>query len=118
VATLPEILKNGNMGNLMDWLESFTLPADDIAVKINHGYIAGLMEGAGYVENDGVGNSPEWFSNQERMGRYIVGQAIACLKSGMPPHGITLSFVAKWRGLNCSNDHREQSQTGACSATE
>jgi hypothetical protein len=103
VAALPEILKNGNMGNLMDWLEFFTLPADDIAVKINHGQIADLLESAGYVENDGVGNPPDWFSNQDRMGRYIVGQAISCLRMNMPPHGVTLGFVKKWRGLNCSN---------------
>ena len=99
VAALPEILKTGGLGNLMDWLESFTIPADDIAVKINHGYI----------ENDGVGNSPEWLSTQDRMGRYIIGQAISCLRMNMPPHGVTLGFVKKWRGLNSSSDRSELS---------
>ena len=104
VSALPEILQNGDMGNLIGWLESFTLPADDIAVKIDHARLAGMLEGAGYVENDGCGNPPEWFSTRERMGRYIVGQAIACLRRGLPPHGVTLGFIKKWRGLNGSNE--------------
>lgn len=103
VSKLSGILKIGDVGNLMDWLESFTPAADDIAVKIDHARLAEMMEAGGYIENDGCGNPPEWFNTQERMGCYIVGQAIACLRRGMSPHPVTLGFIEKWRQLDGLN---------------
>lgn len=96
---LPEILKRKDLTPLMDWLQSFTAFADDVAVKLDHTKLARTLEGAGYIENDGCGNPPSWFNTRERMGRYIVGQAIACLHRNMPPHPVTLNFVERWRAL-------------------
>lgn len=108
IRSLPGLVENNNMDHLMGWLHSFVEHADDIGVDMNaaanlngggHEWIAILFESKGYKENHHVGQSPEWFNTRERMGQYIIGQAINCLRRGMPPHPITQSFVAKYYAL-------------------
>lgn len=108
VRGLPGLVENNNLDHLMGWLHSFVEHADDIGVDMNaaanlkgggHEWIAILFESKGYKENPHVGQPPEWFNTRERMGQYIIGQAINCLRRGMPPHPITQSFVAKYYAL-------------------
>lgn len=84
---------------LMLWLKSFAQDADDIGVTFSKERLAAQLEAAGYAENEHVGENPEWFSTRPRMARYIVGQALNCLRIGMGPHPITGSFVDKYLAL-------------------
>lgn len=102
VGILPGILGLKDMDALMGWLSSFTEVADDIGIdwKVVNGFGGDRYEwicvnliAAGFHRNDLTGNPPEFFSTRERMGRYIVGQAIDCMGRDMPPHQITHKFI-------------------------
>lgn len=86
------------MDVLMDWLYNFTEVADDIDVKYNSAEIIKVLESK-YVENAYVGDPPNSFNNKDKMGKYIIGQAINNLKSGMPPHSICMKFIEDYRKL-------------------
>lgn len=94
LAVLKDIV--GDHDKLMLWLKSFTEDADDIGVQFTKARLADELEAAGYAENEHVGQKPEWFCTRKRMTHYIVGQAINCLRIGMPPHPVTASFVEKY----------------------
>lgn len=93
---LPTVLKTGKLDKAMKWLQSFQPPSDDVDVKFNHTGIVSTFMMFGYAENENVGHPSEWFNTRERMGRYVIGQAINCLKHGMPPHGRTLHFCKEY----------------------
>ena len=97
---LSSILLSGSTDELMDWLKSFALVADDVSVKLDTAALAAKFEAAGFKENESVGQKPEWFNTRPRMAGYIVGQVINCLKRGMPPHPVTASFVEKYQALS------------------
>jgi hypothetical protein len=97
---LSSILLSGSTDELMGWLKSFALVADDVSVKLDTATLAAKFEAAGFKENEGVGQKPEWFNTRPRMASYIVGQVINCLKRGMPPHPVTVSFVEKYQALS------------------
>jgi hypothetical protein len=103
IYALPKVLAGGRLDDAITWLKQFTNPADDIEVKFNASEVARSFIAYGWKENDCVGEKPEWFNSKYRMGRYIVGQAINCLKMGMAPHGITLSFIEKYEALPVSS---------------
>lgn len=89
------------MGKMIDWIDEFAPLADDIGISIEYNpyEMASKLEMAGFIENEGVGYDKDWFDTKEKMGRYIIGQVINCLKKGMPPHPITSSFIEKYRQL-------------------
>jgi hypothetical protein len=91
---LPGLIKDQDM--LMLWLKSFSQDADDTRVTFSREHLIEQLEKAGYVENDCVGEKPEWFNTRQRLARYIVGQALQCLKIGMSPHPVTGNFVDKY----------------------
>ena len=97
--SLSSILLSGSTDELMGWLKSFAPISDDVCVKFDTAAVAAKFEAAGFKENEGVGKKPEWFNTRNRMARYIIGQAINCLKRGMPPHPITVSFIEKYESL-------------------
>jgi len=97
---LSSILLSGSTDELMSWLKSFALVADDVSVNLDTAALAAKFEAAGFKENEGVGQNPEWFNTRPRMAGYIVGQVINCLKRGMPPHPVTVSFVEKYQALS------------------
>ena len=97
--TLVENTEEDSPDSLMDWLYSFAEIADDIRLEFNKYELAKKLEDAGFVHNQYVGNSPEWFNTRQRMARYIVGQVIDCLLGGMPPHPVTMTFIEKYREL-------------------
>ncbi len=99
VATLADVLREKPLPVVMAWLDDFTTHADHIGVEYDRTEVATIFEQAGYKSDEGVGNPPEWFNTQERMGRYIIGQAINCLRMGMGPHPITHSFIEKFNAL-------------------
>lgn len=105
IRSLPGLLEINNLDHLMGWLHSFVEHADDVGVDFNAAagltsggleWIAVLFEAKGYRQGEGVGQSPDWFTTRERLGRYVIGQALECIRSGMPPHPITQKFVADY----------------------
>lgn len=81
---------------LLKWAEELTESADDIDVRFDPAALAKKL-GTRFEENFGVGNNADWFSTPDRFGGYIMGQIINCLKSGMPPHPVTLIFIERFR---------------------
>lgn len=84
---------------LMIWLKGVAEDADDIAVTLPKKRMIEQLEAAGFVENEHVGEKPEWFNSRPRMAHYIVGQALNCLRRGMGPHPVTGSFVERYFAL-------------------
>lgn len=84
ITALPSVLGSKELDAVIEWLTSFCGPADDIGVKWDRSLVIGLFEAHGFKENEHVGKVPEWFNTRERMGRYIVGQAINCMKPVTP----------------------------------
>lgn len=84
---------------LMILLKGVAEDADDIGVQFSKDRLAAQLEAAGFVENEHVGEKPEWFNSRPRMARYIVGQALNCLRRGMGPHPATGSFVERYFAL-------------------
>lgn len=114
VRTLPGLVEGNNLDHLIGWLKSFAYHADDVAVNFNVAaglqgggleWICLLFESKGYRNNDGVGQSPDWFNTRERLGRYIIGQAINCMRRGMPPHPITDKFCDQYFELEPTTAH-------------
>lgn len=86
----------GGLDKVMLWLSAFAEVADRIGVTFDTDWIIALLESAGFRENAHVGRHPSAFNNRKMMGHYIVGQAINCMRQGMPPHPMTLTFVEKY----------------------
>lgn len=84
---------------LMIWLKGVAEDADDIGVTLPKERMIEQLEAAGFVENEHVGEKPEWFNSRPRMAHYIVGQALNCLRRGMGPHPVTGSFVERYFAL-------------------
>lgn len=95
--TLSGVLRNGNLDELMTWLAKFAPASDHIdASKIyDKNALAKILEDAGYVSGEFVGQK-EQLNNRANFGRYIVGQAISCLRAGVPPHPVTVDFVKRY----------------------
>lgn len=98
-------LKEAQMSTIIGWLASLseTCQHSEIDWKAATGmggesleWPAALLISAGYRENDLVGEPAESFSTRERMGRYIIGQAINCFRCGLPPHSITQKFAKEY----------------------
>lgn len=96
---LDSLLASNSQDEIMDWLKEFAPISDDVAVRFNTAALAAKFEAAGFKENEGVGQEPEWFNTRPRMAGYIVGQVINCLKRGMPPHPVTVSFIERYQAM-------------------
>lgn len=99
VADLPRVLSE-RRDSLMRWLRDFAEVADDIGVKKDFAPVMSQLEGAGYSVNEATGLDKSEYEKPAIMAAYIVGQAMACMKGGMPPHPVTGSFVEKYFALN------------------
>lgn len=84
---------SGGMDRLLRELANYASAADDVAVKKNLLGVATALRAAGYRNYYGVGKGADWFNTRERMGPYIVGQAINCMEIGMAPHPVLIDFV-------------------------
>lgn len=105
---------------LMIWLKGVAEDADDIAVTLPKERMIEQLEAAGFVENEHVGEKPEWFNSRTRMAHYIVGQALNCLRRGMGPHPVTGSFVERYFALpkvDSSSPNAKSAGTDAGSAS-
>lgn len=103
---------------LMIWLKGVAEDADDIAVTLPKERMIEQLEASGFVENEHVGEKPEWFNIRPRMAHYIVGQALNCLRIGMGPHPITVSFVDKYFALPKADSSSPNETSPSTGATE
>jgi hypothetical protein len=99
VAYLPVI---HTITEVVYWLDKYTEVADDVGVDASQRLVLQILEDKGYVANEHVGQPPGWFCFQDRLGRYIVGQAMECLFKGMPPHPVLRTFVDKYRTMSAT----------------
>jgi len=90
----------GDEPRLMSWLSAYSNAADHVGVE-NKDFlrVCSILEIHGYVGNDCVGFDESEFANPRVMARYIAGQAISCMRGGMPPHPMTAHFVEKYKIL-------------------
>lgn len=90
-------LATGTLDALMNWLYLFTPLAntsDDVTYNI--AATVDAMEAAGYRENAHVGLAPNDFTTRCVLGGYIAGQAINCLRAGLPPHPVLCGFIEQY----------------------
>ena len=95
VESLPSVLSDESA--LMEWCASYAEHGDWTGVDCQGAYVMCQLESFACC-NEHVGASPEWLQEQStRMAKYIVGQVINCLRSGMPAHPMTITFVERYR---------------------
>lgn len=95
ITDLPNACKAG-MDKLMLWLSAFAEITDRIGVSFDHAWVIALLESDGFKENAHVGRKPQDFNTRKIIGEYIIGQAINCMRMGMPPHPMTITFVERY----------------------
>lgn len=84
-------------GKLIAWVGRVAELNDHIGLKFDKLELAKKMEALGYVENEEVGTrSVDIQQSKLRMARYIIGQAINNLKSGMPIHPMCSKFATDY----------------------
>lgn len=70
--------------------------SDHSGLGYNKQVLADALESAGYKQNDCVGD-PEVKSSQRIFARWLVGQAIDCLREGMSLHPSIQKFANDYR---------------------
>jgi hypothetical protein len=88
----------GVQSTLVDWLGQFSELNDYMGLVFDKSALVAKLEAAGYAENAevGKGSPKEFLTDKAKMARYIVGQAINNLRSGMPVHPICSRFAAEY----------------------
>jgi hypothetical protein len=93
IADGPRVVTDG-LAAVVRWCAKLSMSADHNGINWEPRRAATMLIAAGYRENAHVGQPPEAFrDNRQMMGEYIIGQAINCLKRGMPPHPMTEHFA-------------------------
>lgn len=105
ILELPNIILDE--AKMMDWAYSLADVADDIEVKLDYAALSQVLQAGGWVANaktstgmselEEAALKEELQHNKTSMAQYIMGQVIACLDMGMPPHPITCKFVGDYR---------------------
>jgi len=89
---------SGLQPKLIEWVGRFAELNDHIKLNFDKLALAAKMEAAGYEESAEVGQNPEAIRiDKTKMARYIIGQAINHLRSGMPIHPMCSQFAAEYR---------------------
>lgn len=80
---------------VLDWICAIQDSTDHVSVVVNKAAILSAFEAAGFEPGANVGDAfkPD---DRENVFRYIVGQALDCLKS-VAIHGIVHKFVDDWK---------------------
>lgn len=95
LAELPNVIENPN--SLVAWVGAFARVNDVSDVNVHAEQIINQLEAVGYQANDEVGSScEELMADKQRGARYIVGQALDHLHSGMPMHPILSEFATRY----------------------
>ena len=88
---------------LVKWVGRYADAADHIGVRGRNTFaVAEALEAAGYARNDACGLPEAEYEQPSVMARYIIGQAIDCLRRGMGPHPVTQKFVDEYRRITAA----------------
>lgn len=80
---------------LLKWLSNYHLYSDNITVnKRDDNFVVQVLEDAGYIENDNVGNEL-CKTNKDICFRYIIGQAISTMKF-IALHQAIINMADNW----------------------
>lgn len=90
---------------IVAWVAEFSEYADHIGVKYDMAALISKLEQFGYVANAHVAKSNREKKNvknlsRQVMGEYIIGQAISCIKNGMPPHPVVMRFAKEYAEMS------------------
>lgn len=102
-----EGLPNGRTSLVMGWLNGFIECSDHIELdwdkaadcKGGKEWVAILLESAGFREGELCGLPKDEYEKPETLGRWVIGQVINCLRTGMPPHPIGRKFIQEYFNL-------------------
>lgn len=85
----------------IDWLERYSDPGDDTRVTgRDFGRVADALERAGYRAGAACGLEKYAYEDPRILARWLIGQALDQLRSGMPPHpGMMGNFASEYRKL-------------------
>jgi hypothetical protein len=95
---LPDAIA-GSLDAVVAWCAELSEVADWCGVNWDKCRVRRMLENAGYREGENVGQPQDWFTTRDRLGRYIVGQALNCMAMGMPPHPMTRVFAERYAKL-------------------
>lgn len=88
---------SGVQSKLVDWVGRFSELNDHTGLNFDNHALSEKLQAAGYEENAEVGKDSESIlADKAKMARYIIGQAINNLRSGMPIHPICSKFAADY----------------------
>lgn len=93
---IEQVLVTCSTDDILKYVQPFVGASDDVDVSFDKAKLADLLEQYGYKDSMHVGKPKEAFDDKETMAQYILGQVVTCLRSGMPPHPITNSFIEKY----------------------
>lgn len=96
-ACLSACIKGGDRA-VVSWVGQFAGPSDYRGVEFDRAGIVRKLKAAGYVNEEYVGD-PEVPTDQAKMARWIIGQAISGLVLGMSPHPILAQFADRYSNL-------------------
>jgi len=85
--------------NLMEWLKCYAELADNREVAFEPHHVLGYFIRIGFRPNAETGRPAADYDDRAVMARYIIGQVLTFLEKGMPPHPVTLSFIAQYEAL-------------------
>jgi hypothetical protein len=94
--TLPEAVND--RVTLLKWLRDYTTVADNASLTTQLNNVNMTLKSAGYVAGAYVGQKELIDADKNVHADYIIGQAMSCMDSGLPPHPILISFVNKFFG--------------------
>lgn len=96
--TLPE--KFTSHLDAINWLMEYQSPADHLGVVgKSFGTVLSVLSASGYVANDCVGLPQAAYKEPDTLAKYVVGQAMDNMESGMPPHQMVHRFGADYRQM-------------------
>lgn len=85
-----------NDAALIDWLDRFQDPSDDMRIRKDVGVVVRALEAAGYVSGANCGPA---FNEEDRdnYARYLIGQALSNLKHVGAIHQVFGTFHERWK---------------------
>lgn len=93
-----EILDLTNMDHALSWVNQWYNAADDVDVKWSPSEMQSYLTNSGWKAGDCVGH-PDVKTDKVIMGRWLLGQAMSCMNSMMPPHPVFGTFYEKYLAM-------------------
>ena len=99
IADLDVLLASSNEAQLIKWIGEFAEINGYSKLVFDKRKLASKFEKAGYSDNEGPGKGVDIRLSKEKVARYIVGQAINCLRCDLPLHSKLVEFARQYSDL-------------------